>query len=334
MLDSQGRFVRWNRLLEEVTGLTAEMLHGTDALSTISADDRELVAGKIREVFEKGQAEVEARFLGKDEVRDYWFTGRRMDVGSTSYLVGSGVDITGRKRAEEALQRTTAELARSNRDLEQFAYVASHDLQEPLRTVSGFARLLQQKYGNRLDPEANQFIEYAVDGAKRMQALIRDLLAYARVGSGDLEPAPTDAGAALQTALSNLESSIRETAAEITHGELPTVRADAGQLVQLFQNLIGNALKYRGEAPPQIHVDACRKEDHWLFSVRDNGIGIDPKHQDRIFQVFQRLHTRTQYDGTGIGLAICKKIVDRHGGRIWVESQPGPGATFSFTLPT
>jgi two-component system, chemotaxis family, sensor kinase Cph1 len=212
--------------------------------------------------------------------------------------------------------------------------VASHDLQEPLRTVSGFARLLQQKYGNRLDAEADQFIEHTVDGAKRMQALIQDLLAYARIDSGGLELAPTDAGAALHLALSNLQTSIQETAAEITHGELPTVRADAGQLVQLFQNLIGNALKYRREAPPKIHVEACRNEDHWLFSVRDNGIGIDPKNQDRIFQIFQRLHTRAQYDGTGIGLAICKRIVDRHSGRIWVAAEPGPGATFRFTLPT
>ena len=190
-------------------------------------------------------------------------------------------------------------MARSNKDLEQFASVASHDLQEPLRTVTGFVQLLQKKYADRLDAEADQYIGFAVDGAKRMETLIKDLLAYSRVGTRGKELTPTDAGAALRRALDNLQTSIQETAAEITHGELPTVQADGTQLAQLFQNLIGNALKFRGEAPPKIHVDACRKDDHWQFSVRDNGIGIDPKYQDRIFQIFQRLHTRTTISGHG-----------------------------------
>jgi PAS domain S-box-containing protein len=243
-------------------------------------------------------------------------------------------NITARKKAEETLRRTAAELARSNNDLEQFAYVASHDLREPLRTVSGFVQLLQKKYADQLDAEARAFIGYAVDGAARMETLIKDLLAYARLGTRGREPVPTDAGAALRQVLDNLHESIRETAAEITHGELPAVRADPSQLTQLFQNLIGNAIKFRGEAPPKIHVDASRDGDGWRFSVSDNGIGIEPKHQEQIFEVFRRLHRREQYEGTGIGLAICKKIVDRHGGRIWVESEPGQGATFSFTLPT
>ena len=212
--------------------------------------------------------------------------------------------------------------------------MVSHDLQEPLRTVSGFVQLLQKKYANQLDAEADNFIEYAVDGTKRMETLIKDLLAYARVGTRSREPVPIDAGAALRQALDNLHESIQETGAEITHGELPTVRADLSQLAQLFQNLIGNALKFRSEAPPKIHVDACREGDYWRFSVCDNGIGIDSQFQDQVFDVFRRLHTQKQYAGTGIGLAICKKIVDRHGGRIWVESEPGQGATFHFTLPT
>jgi chemotaxis family two-component system sensor kinase Cph1 len=166
-----------------------------------------------------------------------------------------------------------------------------------------------------------------------MQTLINDLLAYSRVGTRAGELAPTDAGEALRHALANLEASIRETAAEIAHGQLPTVSADGTQLVHLFQNLVGNALKFRGASPPKIRVDACREEDHWLFFVRDNGIGMDPEYRDRIFLIFQRLHARNEYPGTGIGLAICKKIVDRHGGRIWVESQPGQGSTFYFTLP-
>jgi PAS domain S-box-containing protein len=243
------------------------------------------------------------------------------------------MDITPRKRAEEALQRTTAELARSNKDLEQFASVASHDLQEPLRAVIGFVQLLQQKYKNQLGAEADQFIEFAVDGGRQMETLIRDLLAYARVGSQAKELAPTDAGAALRQALGNLSTRIHETAAEITCGELPTIRADSVQLVQLFQNLVGNALKFRAEEPPRIRVDASRNENHWLFTVRDNGIGIAQDSLERVFSIFERLHTRTQYPGTGIGLAICKKIVDRHGGTIWVESQPGQGAVFYFTMP-
>ncbi len=242
-------------------------------------------------------------------------------------------NITARKQAEEALRQTAEELARSNKDLEQFAYVASHDLREPLRTVAGFVQLLQKKYPKQIDAEANTFIGYAVDGTKRMETLIKDLLAYARVGTRRREPVPIDAGEALRQALENLRGSIQEAGAEITRGDLPTVRADPSQLAQLFQNLLGNALKFRSDAPPRVHVDARREADYWQFSVRDNGIGIDSKFQDEIFDVFRRLHRREQYEGTGIGLAICKKIMDRHGGRIWVESQPGEGATFHFTLP-
>jgi signal transduction histidine kinase len=242
-------------------------------------------------------------------------------------------NVTARKRAEEALLQTSEELARSNSDLEQFASVVSHDLQEPLRTVTGFVQLLQKKYQGQLDSDADQYITFAVDGAKRMETLIRDLLSYSRIGARGKEPAPVDAGAALRQALDNLQTSIGESAAEITHGQLPTIHADGTQLAQLFQNLIGNALKFRGEAPPRIHINADREDSVRHFSVRDNGIGIDAKHQERIFLIFQRLHSRQQYPGTGIGLAICKRIVDRHGGRIWVESEPGQGATFHFTIP-
>jgi signal transduction histidine kinase len=238
-----------------------------------------------------------------------------------------------RKQAEEALQKSAEELTRSNRELNQFSSVVSHDLQEPLRTVRGFVQLLEKKYAKQLDAEADSFIEYAVDGTKRMETLIKDLLAYSRVGTRSKEPVPIDAGAALRQALDNLRASIQEAGAEVTQGQLPTVRADPSQLPQLFQNLLGNAIKFRGQAPPQIHVEACRDGHCWLFSVRDNGIGIDPRLHTEVFEVFRRLHTQKQYEGTGIGLAICKKIVDRHGGRIWVESQPGEGATFSFTLP-
>ncbi len=234
---------------------------------------------------------------------------------------------------EEALRRSAEELARANADLQQFALAASHDLHEPLRTVSGFVQLLQRKHGHRLDAEAQTFIQYAVDGVQRMETLIRDLLAYSRVNARGKELAPTDAGVALSEALGHLHARVVETAAEISCGELPTVRADEPQLVQVFQNLLGNALKFRSEAPPKIEVTARRAGDFWQFSLRDNGIGIEPKYHDTVFEAFRSLHTRDKYPGSGLGLAICKKIVGRHGGRIWVESQLGEGATFHFTLP-
>jgi light-regulated signal transduction histidine kinase (bacteriophytochrome) len=245
-------------------------------------------------------------------------------------------DITDRKRAEEELQRTMENLKRSNAELEQFAYVASHDLQEPLRMVTSYLQLITQRYQGRLDPDADEFIAYAVDGATRMHRLISDLLAYSRVGTRGKPFEPADCQAALDQALANLEIAIEEAGATVTRDPLPIVPADERQLVQLFQNLIGNAVKFHGQAPPCVHISAqCRREagDEWVFSVRDNGIGIDPQQFERIFMVFQRLHTVAEYSGTGIGLAICKKIVERHGGRIWVESEVGKGATFYFTLP-
>ncbi len=237
------------------------------------------------------------------------------------------------KRTAEALAQQTMELARSNADLEQFAYVASHDLQEPLRMVASYTQLLQRRYRDRLDDDANEFISFAVDGATRMQRLINDLLAYSRVGTRGNDLVPTDANAALQDVLTDLEMTARESGAEMSVDPLPTVRADPVQLRQLFQNLIGNAIKFHGEQPPRVHVSAERQGEQWRFVVRDNGIGIAPEYAERIFVIFQRLHNRAEYPGTGIGLAICKKIVERHGGRIWLESTPGQGSAFSFTLP-
>lgn len=243
-------------------------------------------------------------------------------------------EISVRKDAERGLEVQAQALARSNSELEQFAYVASHDLQEPLRMVTSYMELLERRYKDKLDADANEFIGYAVDGAGRMKALITDLLTYSRVGSKGKELVATDCEAVLRDVLANLQTLIEDTQAEVNHQPLPCVLGDAIQLLQLFQNLIGNALKFRGEAAPRIEIKAEQTTDagDWLFSVSDNGIGIDPQYYDRIFAVFQCLHSRDVYEGTGIGLAVCKKIVERHGGTIWLESTQGQGTTFYFTL--
>ena len=253
------------------------------------------------------------------------------EVGLLSHSFNTMVNNL--RRAEEELKRYAAELKRSNQELQQFAYVASHDLQEPLRMVASYTQLLAKRYKGKLGSDADEFIGYAVDGATHMQALINDLLDYSRVGRKGKDFEPTDCTALLERTLDNLRKAVEESSAKVTHDPLPTVMADDVQLGQLFQNLIGNALKFRSKEPPHIHISAQQKGDKWLFSVRDNGIGIDPGFSERIFTIFQRLHKRGDYPGTGIGLAICKKIVERHGGSIWVKSKPEKGSTFYFTIP-
>ncbi len=242
-------------------------------------------------------------------------------------------DVSARKQAEQALARQAEELRRSNAELEQFAYVASHDLQEPLRMVTSYTQLLAQRYEGKLDSDADEFIAYAVGGAKRMQGLIQDLLAYSRVARPGREFEPADCETVLQYALADMEVLIAESGAVVTHDSLPTLTVEQVQLGQVFKNLIENAVKFRSEDPPRVHVSAEQQSDEWVFSVRDNGIGIDPEYAERIFVIFQRLHGKEEYPGTGMGLTICKKIVEGHGGRIWVESEAGRGATFHFRLP-
>ncbi len=256
-----------------------------------------------------------------------------IETGGGQTVLAFVRDVTDRRRAEEDLANRAQELARSNAELEQFAYVASHDLQEPLRMVSSYTQLLARRYKGSLDKDADEFISYAVEGAQRMQALIQDLLTFSRVGTKGEPFEEFGATQAVEAALSNLHVAVKESQANVVVGDLPAVKADRGQFVQLFQNLIGNAIKFKGEGPPEVRVAAERRGHEWVFSVQDNGIGIDPAYLDRIFIVFQRLHTRKEYPGTGIGLAISKKIVARHGGRIWVESEEGKGSTFFFSLP-
>jgi PAS domain S-box-containing protein len=294
-------------------------LHGAFAMPV-------LIGSEVRGVIEFYSNEVSRL--------DDWLLQLGTSVGNQiGQLMARRQAEAGLREAHEELSRRAQDLARSNAELEQFAYVASHDLQEPLRMVSSYTQLLLRRYSKLFDDDAKEFMGYIVDGAARMKQLIEDLLAYSRVGTRGREPEPTDARAALDQALANLRAAIESTGATVTHDALPTVRADASQLAQLFQNLVGNALKFRAAEAPRIHVGAREQADEVVLSVRDNGIGIDPQYFERIFVIFQRLHSKAEYDGTGIGLAICKKIVDRHGGRIWVESQPGQGSTFYCTLP-
>ena len=246
---------------------------------------------------------------------------------------GIGRDITARRMAAEELKAAHGELERSNAELEQFAYVASHDLQEPLRMVASYTQLLGRRYGDRLEGDAKEFMAFIVDGAARMKQLIEDLLAYSRVGTRGKEFRPVKLDAVVERARANLRAALEESGAQLDCDPLPEVEGDELQLTQLMQNLIGNAVKFRGDARPRIHVSCVERDDEFEIAVRDNGIGIEAQYFERIFMVFQRLHDKGQYPGTGIGLAICKKVVDRHGGRIWLESSPGGGSRFLFTLP-
>ena len=283
----------------------------------------------VKSAFQEGGEQVKDRDVA---VGDRHYHQSLIFIREAQCIRIYGLDITDLKRNEQALQRAGAELTRSNEELRHFAYVASHDLQEPLRVVAGYVQLLERRYKNKLDADADRFIQFAVEGASYMEQLINDLLAYSRLSSAAKPFQPTDMQAVLSKVLAILQHSISESGTVITSEPLPAVVADETQMTQLLQNLIANAIKFRSERPPEIHVSARREDGRCTFAVRDNGIGIDREYWDQIFVIFQRLHTREKYKGTGIGLAICKKIVERHGGRIWVDSKPGEGTTFFFTL--
>ena len=338
-LDLDGRIVSWNKGAERIKGYRAEEIVGQHFSRFYPPADT--ASGKpeheLQVATSEGRFEDEDWRVRKDGSR-FWanvvVSALRDASGRVNGFVKITRDLTARKEAEDKIKRYAEELQRSNQELEHFAYVASHDLQEPLRTVSSFSQLLARRYQGKLHADADEFITFIVDGATRMQALINDLLAFSRIGTRGDPPAPVDWGKILQAAKENLEMAIAESGAVITNDPLPAVVADQTQLTQLFQNLFSNAIKFRrrGESP-RIHVSAVRQGGAWQFSVRDNGIGIAPQYFDRIFIIFQRLHGREEYSGTGIGLAICRKIVERHGGRMWVESEPGKGSTFHFTIP-
>jgi len=336
-VDLDGNFTFFNDSMCRMLGYPTEELMGMNDQQYTDKENAKKLFQTFNKVYKTGGPlrGGEWEIIRKDRTRrcvEASVSLKRDSSGNPIGFRGIVRDVTERKQAEEALKEKTEELAWSNRELEQFAYVASHDLQEPLRMVTNFVQLLAKRYQGKLDSNADDFINFAVDGAMRMWNLINDLLAYSRVGTRGHPFEPINCETILQEALDNLKVTMEESGAVVTHDSLPTVIADSSQLVQLFQNLIGNAIKFIGNDPPRVHVSARRSGNEWTFSVRDNGIGIAPEYAERIFIIFQRLHGRQQYPGSGIGLAVCKKIVERHGGRIWVESEPEKGATFYFTL--
>ena len=348
-----GKFRLVNPQFEKFVGYSEDELLGMDSLNLVLPEDRSTARDDPQQMLNgERRLPYEYRIVTKTgEIKRVMKTVASIQYGGRQAALANIVDITQGKRAEDALralnesleqrvlqrtaelERSNQELERSNRELEQFAYVASHDLQEPLRAVTSHVQLLARRYKGKLDADADDSITYALDGANRMRRLINDLLAYSHVGTRKKPFKAVSCSSILRQILANLQTSIEESHAVITHGPLPTVSAEPLQLTQLFQNLIGNAMKFRCKEPPQVHISALQKTKEWVFSVRDNGIGISPGQAARIFVIFQRLHTKSEYPGTGIGLAICKKIVERHGGRIWVQSEPGKGATFCFTIP-
>ena len=361
--DVQADRLVWDERMYVLYGIKAADFSGTRAgwERLLHPDDAGRVVAEVRRALRAGAAfEAEFRVVRSEGRVCHLKAHARVgwdDEGAPLRLTGVSYDITERKEAMESLRTLSESLARSNQELEHFAYVTSHDLQEPLRMVSSYVQLLARRYRGKLDQDADEFIHYAVDGAERMQRMINDLLSYSRIGTRGEPFIPTDCEEILAFALDNLKLALEESGAQVTHDPLPTLNADGSQLTQLFQNLIGNAIKFRkpGEVP-RIRIKASRrmmsdlesgagalpsetaqpqeaKREGWLFGVSDNGIGIDPQDFARLFKIFQRLHSREKYPGTGIGLAVCQRIVERHGGRLWVESTLGNGATFYFTLP-
>lgn len=336
-INVEGRYVFANSAMARIVGLAdASEVIGKEALDFVHPDSHALVKERIRRSLQDSEPAplTEEKYIRTDGTTIY------MEVAAIPIIYqgqkASQVmirDITDRKKSDAILQEKTEALEKAYEELERFAYVASHDLREPLRKMSSFSQLLGGRYKGQLDEKADKYIWYIVDGAKRMEKLIEDLLGYSRLGRADLTLATTSAENSVKQATTDLEQVLLENDAEITYNDLPIIQANPGQLEQLFRNLIHNAVKFRSEDKPRVHISARKKNGSWVFSVKDNGIGIDPEQWERIFRIFQRLHTRDEYSGTGIGLAIAKKIVERHGGRIWVESEPGKGSTFYFTVP-
>jgi PAS domain S-box-containing protein len=328
-----GYFKHVNPAWESMLGHTMDELLASPYLDFVHPDDR---AGTSKEAAHLSSGRETISFENRYRCKDgsyRWLLWRAHADFRTNLIYAAARDITDRKHMEESLKATAAELARSNEELAQFAYVASHDLQEPLRMVSSFLQLIEKRYAVTLDDEGKKYISFAVDGAKRMQALIHALLSLSRVQTRARPAESSDCAKIFRDVMNDLQLTIAEADATVTCDALPTVMGDSIQIAQIFQNLLSNALKFRGKDAARIHVGAVRWEDEWEFSVSDNGIGIEPQFFGRIFGIFQRLHSRDERPGIGIGLTVCKKIIERHGGKIRIESTPGHGVAFFFTIP-
>jgi PAS domain S-box-containing protein len=330
-IDSSSRLLDINPAWERSLGYRREDLRGKLLTNLVHPDDIQMTTLALQRVIRDASGRFESRFRSKSG-QYAWLAWALVFSAEERLLYAAARDITERKLAEEKLQQKSEELQRSNRELEEFAYVASHDLQEPLHLTAGYVQLLARRYKGELDQEADEFIGYALEGVNRMKNLIADLLAYSRIGTRGKAFAQVPMEETLNNAMAALEPVLTKTSAIVTNDVLPSVLGDDEQILMLLQNLIDNAIKFHGAERPRIHVGARQLDDRWLFFVRDNGIGIDPQYTERVFVIFQRLHNQEQYPGTGVGLAICRKIVERHGGRIWVDSEPGKGSTFYFTL--
>ena len=332
-LDRCGTILYGNHRLAEMIGQPMDQLIGKPFQNFLDGAHREIFGEQLQN--DRPQTlSVDVALLAVDgSTKPVHLSMALLNFGDIEGICLVATDMSYHATYERELAERANELARSNAELERFAYVASHDLQEPLRMVGSFTQLLAKRYRGRLDSDADEFIGFVVDGVNRMQSLITDLLEYSRVGRTTKPFGPADLDDALARALANLRGAVQESGALIEQAPLPRVWGDSTQLLRLFQNLIGNAIKFRSTDSPRVKISAESVGDHWVISVRDNGIGIDPGYFERIFVLFQRLHDRSRYPGTGIGLAVCKKIVELHGGTIWLESQPGQGACFRFTMP-
>jgi PAS domain S-box-containing protein len=338
IMDKDGKFVQWNQATLDISGFKAEELPGKSGIDIIIPEDRGRLTEELTKQFMGAAPERQSCRVqlpgGVLKYVELSVSALKDDAGNITGFVSSTRDVTKRIAMERALKKALDDLQRSNKELEQFAYVASHDLQEPLRMISSYTQLLAKRYKGKLDTDADEFIGFAVDGADRMQKMIQDLLAYSRVNTRGKEFEPVDLEKTFSDATDNLKIAIEDNKATITHDPLPRVLADDSQMVRLFQNLIGNSLKFHGAEPPVIHVSCKDGESDYTIAIKDNGIGIDKQYLNRLFIIFQRLHTRDQYPGTGIGLAVCKRTVERHGGSIWLESEgAGKGSIFMFTIP-
>ena len=338
LLDREGRITSFNRGCQKATGYYPEEVLGKFVWDFLIPPEeissvRQVFADLTRGEFPSTHTNYWLTRDGELRSIEWYNTFLNDERGEVEYIIGTGIDITDKRRTEDELEHKARDLERSNRDLQQFAYVASHDLQEPLRMISSYVQLLARRYKDKLDQDAREFIDFAVDGANRMQTLINDLLSYSRVGTHGGNFSKLNINAIVDEAIHNLEVTLTEKNGRVERANLPEIDGDKTQILQVFQNLITNGIKFHGKEPPLIKIDYEERDSEWYFSVMDNGVGFEPRFEEKIFIIFQRLHSIGEYPGTGIGLSICKRIIERHGGGIGATSQPGEGSIFYFTIP-